>query len=584
MNKSLRQAINRAWIELGIFSIVLNLCQLVPPIYMMQVYDRVLPSGGIATLVYLSLIAGGALLFMAAIELVRSLYCQRMAIRFDAELGEACLKASLASPKAASGDVQPLRDLSAVRGFIASRGLANLLDLPFAPLFAMLLFFVHPLLCVVTVAGAAVLVVLVIANQYAARKAAGKAQAAQVSASLLAQALARSSEVVQSMGMLPNVTAQWGERFAEAALLQDRAAHANAIFSAISRAFRMALQLAILGVGAVLVIRGEMTAGMIFASSIISGRTLQPIDQLVGGWRQLFDTRKAWDRLIGAVELEERSRAAATVVLPSVLGRVTAQDLLFLPANSTAGASPVIKRVSLDIRAGEAVAILGPSGAGKSTLARMLAGAAIPTAGRVLLDGGDYTNWNAGQLGAAVGYLPQDVHLLPGTIAENIARFDPLASDDTITAAAAAAEAHEMITGLSGGYQTAVSPADGALSGGMRQRVGLARALFGDPKVLVLDEPNSNLDTGGEMALNAALATARRKGQTVIIVTHRPSIVARCDRAVVLDRGAVVSVGPAVETLHRLALGAERRGAMATVGSASAGPAEERSAVSGARG
>lgn len=564
MNRSLtgtaafRRRLRRAWVDVAIFSTVINVFLLVPSIYMMQVYDRVLPSASISTLVYLSLIAVGSLAFLALMDMVRAIYCQRVAMSLDRDLGGAAFLASINSPRAERGDTEALRDLSTVRTFIASRGLANLTDLPFAPLFIILLFFVHPVLSFVTIGGAVVMVLLVVANQFAARGMNGKAQEVSVSANLLAQSFARHADTVRGMGMIDHVTGVWGKRFAESSLLQDRASIVNSIFSGSSRTLRMALQLAILGTGAVLVMKGEMTAGMIFASSTISGRALQPIDQLVAGWRQVIEARKAWGRLNTAIATVEDLNEPR-VRLPEPQGRVSVKDLVWTPPQTVAGAAPVIKRLNFEILPGEVVALLGPSGAGKSTLARLLAGIVRPSAGTVALDGADYRTWDAHQLGGYIGYLAQDVQLLPGSIAQNIARFDPAATDEGITGAALRAEAHALVTVQKQGYQTVVS-AGNALSGGTRQRIGLARAFYGNPKLLILDEPNANLDADGEAALEKALVQAKEAGTTIVIITHRPAIVLRCDKAMVLRDGAVDAFGPASEVLRRLAGNGARSG------------------------
>ena len=552
MSTDVRRHLRRAWVEVIFFSVLINLFLLVPSIYMMQVYDRVLPSASIPTLVYLSLIALGALIFLATLDAVRAVYCQRVALSLDKHLGEDAFIAAISSQKAAIGDIQPLRDLATARSFVASKGLTNVIDLPFAPIFAVILYFIHPVLCLVTVAGASVMGLMVVVSHYAARGAAGKAQEAAVSANLLAQAFTRNRETVQGMGMIGHVTETWGKRFADAANLQDSASAINAIFAGSSRTLRMVLQLAILGTGAVLVLQGQMTAGMIFASSTISGRALQPIDQLVAGWRQVVDARKAWKRL-GSVISRVREHRANRLILPEPEGRLTVRSLIWSPAQVRAEASAaIIKDVSFDLKPGESLAILGPSGAGKSSLARLLAGVAEPTGGTIALDGADFPTWDRKQLGGYIGYLAQDVQLLPGTIAENIARFDDTAADSDITDAAARAQAHTLISGLKQGYQTTMEASGGALSGGTRQRIGLARAFFGKPKLLILDEPNSNLDAEGEAALEKALLQAKAGGTTVIIVTHRPAIVLKCDKALVLRNGAVEAFGSATEILQRL--------------------------------
>lgn len=546
----IRQPLRKAWLNIVIFSIAINIFLLVPSIYMMQVYDRVLPAASVPTLIYLSLIAMASLVFLGTMDVARSVYCQRAALSLDRRFGGLAFLASMGSPKAPLGDTSALRDLNSVRNFIASRGLANLVDLPFAPLFMALLFFVHPILCLVTVCGAFLMLLFVAANHFGARRASAKAQEVSVLSGLLAQAFTRNADTVHGMGMTRSIVENWGGRYAESAMLQDKVSLINAIFSGASRTLRMGLQLAILCAGAVLVMAGEMTAGMIFASSIISGRALQPIDQLVGGWKQIIEARKAWHRL--DIELRAVQAAAATrLQLPKPLGKLSVRDLVWSPPHS-ADRAPVLKRLSFDIMPGEVVALLGPSGAGKSTLARILAGVLCPTSGAVSMDEADYKTWNPEQLGREIGYLAQDVQLLPGTIAQNIARFEVEASDTSITSAASRAEAHALIATQRHGYQTMIGAGGSVLSGGTSQRIGLARALFGEPKILVLDEPNANLDAEGDAALEKVLLRAKASGTTIIIVTHRQSIVLRCDKALVLREGAIEIFAPAAEVLQHL--------------------------------
>ncbi|MBX5214018.1 type I secretion system permease/ATPase [Rhizobium sp. NLR10a] len=545
MKKTNMYSLSRAGWGLFVFSVAINVFLLVPSIYMMQIYDRVLPSNSTPTLVYLSILGALSLLFLAALDIVRTIFCQRLAIALDRNLASKTFSASLASSRASAGDSQPLRDLSTARTFIASRGLSNLIDLPFAPLFMVLLAFVHPLLCLVTVIGAAILLLLVLVNQVVSRSASSKAQEASIAASLQAQAFARSADTIHGMGMMRNVTAEWGTNFAEAVVTQDRASISTAVFSGTSRVFRMALQLGILAAGAFLVMRHEMTAGMIFASSTLSGRALQPIDQLVAGWKQVIDARKAWTRLKKTLH-EASSDIAVKTKLPAPLGRVSATKVSWSPPGMPE--SPVVKELSFDVREGQMIAIIGPSGSGKSTVARLIAGIITPQSGEIRADGCDYRNWDNEQLGSLIGYIAQDVQLLPGTIAQNISRFDRSATDDEITAAALKSEAHSTILTQAQGYQTSLFGVGASLSGGARQRIGLARAFFRTPKILVLDEPNSNLDAEGEAALERALINARANGTTIFIVTHRPSIVLKCDLVMVLKNGAMESFGP-VESL-----------------------------------
>ncbi|WP_233290846.1 type I secretion system permease/ATPase [Shinella sp. PSBB067] len=548
-----RRTLHRAWLEIAIFSVLMNVLLLVPSLYMMQIYDRVLPAASIPTLVYLSLIAVAALALMALLDIVRSIYCQRVGLSLERNFGSASFMATLSSARAKHGEIQPLRDLATVRAFIASRGLTNLIDLPFAPLFIILLYLIHPVLSLVTTAGALVLIIVVVANQFAARRSITQSLGEARVANSLAQAFVGSADTIRGLGMLMNVSEVWGRKFAEAALSQDRATSINSIFAGISRASRMALQLAILGSGAALVMAGELTGGMIFASSIISGRALQPIDQLIAGWKQVVEARAAWKRLNEAT-VAVAAAHIDRIRLPDPLGKISVRDLLWAPPGT--GGLPIIKRISFEVRAGEVIAILGPSSAGKSTLVKLLAGALRPTAGSIFLDEADYKTWDEHQLGSQIGYLPQEVQLLPGTIAANISRFDLDASDSEIIGAAQRAEAHALISAQKDGYQTSLSSSDTSLSGGVRQRVGLARAFFRNPKVLILDEPNSNLDADGEAALDRAIVAAKAAGNTILIVTHRPGIIARCDKALVMREGSVEVFGPAPEVLERLSAAA----------------------------
>lgn len=548
----LKMIMRRALIDIGVYSLMINLLLLVMPLYLLQVYDRVLPSASMETLVFLSLIAVGALVFLGLMEIVRSLYAQRVALSFDRNVGSTVF-ASLFDPKrAAAGDIQPLRDLATIRNFIGSKGLTTLFDLPFAPLFVVLLFFIHPVLFWITLAGAAVMLLIMFANQTAAAGSGLKAAEQSAAANLAAQAFARNVDSLRAMGMLSNATEFWGGRFAESLRSQGQAASVNATFSGVSRATRMMLQLAILGVGALLVLRGEMTAGMIFASSIISGRALQPLDQLIGGWRQTVDARQAWHRLKNVTEHRPDS-ASRKIELPTPKGAVTARNLVFAAPGAVPGADPILKRISFAIEAGEAVALIGPSRAGKTTLARLLVGAAAPTGGTVKIDGADLMTWDEEQLGRHIGYLAQDVQLFPGTIADNISRFAINPDDAEIIAAAQRAHAHELILAQRAGYQTEVGPAGAMLSGGERQRIGLARAFYGAPTILVLDEPNANLDSDGEEALGKALEEARNVSTTIIVITHRMPIAARCDRVMVLREGMIEAFGPSGEVLRNVA-------------------------------
>lgn len=543
---SLRSVMMRGIVDVGVFSSLINVLLLVIPIYLLQIYDRVLPSSSIDTLFFLSAISVVALGFLGALDAIRSIYAQRVAAAVERKLGSTTFAASLADNRHA-GSTSPLRDLASVCAFIRSRGAAVLFDLPFAPLFLAVLYLIHPVLFWLTLAGAVLLIALVTANQLAVGRNDALSAERSTAASLCEQVFSRNVETLHAMGMVRNATEVWGRHFSEAMGFHDRSSTANAIFSGTSRAVRMMLQLAILGVGAWLVLRGEMTAGLIFASSLVSSRALQPLDQLIGYWRQIIDARRSWKRLENA--LSARPAPVRKLKLPAPTGTLSAKDLIFIAPNASAGSEPIIKRLNFHIGAGEAVAIVGPSGAGKSTLTKLLVGALQPTSGSVKIDGADLRAWDENQIGRHVGYLAQEVELFPGTIAENIARFELEADESGIIEAAKRARAHELILAQQDGYQTGLGPSGRMLSGGERQRIGLARAFYRNPRLLVLDEPNAHLDGKDEAALEDMLSAARKEGGTIIVITHRPSIAVTCDRVMLLRDGLIEAFGPPSEVL-----------------------------------
>ncbi len=562
--QGLRPVFMRAIADIGVFSLLINVLLLVIPLYLLQVYDRVLPSSSVETLLYLSAMAVVALAFLGLLDAVRAIYTQRVAATVDEKLGAAAFAASLGA-KHAGGGLSPLRDLASVCAFIRSRGVAVLFDLPVAPVFLALLYLIHPVLFWLTLAGVVLLFLLVVANQLAIGRNDALSAERSAAASQAEQAFARNAETLRAMGMVRAAAETWGRHVAEALTLHDRSSSANAIFSAASRALRMMLQLAILGAGAWLVLRGQMTAGMIFASSLVSSRALQPLDQLIGSWRQIVDARRSWKRLETA--LAARPAEARKLALPDPSGAITAQDLFFIAPNAAFGTEPILKRLNFVIGAGEAVAIIGPSGAGKSTLAKLLVGALQPTGGSIRIDGADLRSWDENQLGKHVGYLAQEVELFPGSIAQNVARFGPDADDPAIVEAARRAGAHELILARRDGYQATIGPSGTTLSGGERQRIGLARAFYGNPRILVLDEPSTHLDGSGEAALEGVLSAAKDAGVTAIVITHRPSIAAACDRVMLLRGGVVETFGPGSDVLRQSTAGkglAPQRNTMVT--------------------
>jgi PrtD family type I secretion system ABC transporter len=550
MNKdAIRKFLLRGMIDIGIISFVISILLLTQPIYMLQVYDRVLPSSSLNTLAFLSVITLAAIIVLGLLEVFRQLYASRLAIRLESELGASAFLAGAHSQNAEIGDTQPLRDLATVRNFISSRILQSLFDLPFVPIFLLLLIFIHPYLFLLTLAGLAIVALVAWANQSGVEDSGKKTSENSMRAMASAQAFTRSAETIRAMGMTRNTVGIWGKAEADALRSIDETTAINAWYGGLSRSIRLLLQIAIMGVGAWLVIDGKMTPGMIFATTMISGRALQPIDQLVAGWRQIFDARLAWDRLQKALSNSEAQMAPKTD-LPSPTGELMVENLIYIPPGRKA-AEPLIKRLTFRIPAGTSVGLIGPSGAGKSTLARLICGAIDPTQGNIRIDKADIKQWDRDRLGKHIGYLAQDADLLPGTVAQNIARFSPDASDESIVLAAKKAQVHDMILGLPGGYGALLGPGGMALSGGQRQRIGLARAFFGNPKLLVLDEPNSNLDAEGDAALDRALQQAKADRITVVLVTQRKSSADKLDNLMIVRDGQIEDYGPREKVIEK---------------------------------
>jgi ATP-binding cassette subfamily C protein len=541
-------------IEIGIFSAATNALLLVMPLYLLQIYDRVLPAASMSTLTYITLLAFAALLVLGMLEIIRSYYADKVAARLDTEIGADAFVTSMTGPRAALGDVQPLRDLATIRSFVNSRALFFLFDLPFSPIFILLIYLIHPVLFLVTLIGAVVLVGVAVANQKATAKPGQKAADSMMMSMNMAQSFGRNYETVRALGMVTNVIEVWGNKFAESLNISAKASRRNAVYGGASRTLRMVLQNGIMCAGAYLVLKNEMTAGMIFASSIISGRALQPLDQIIGGWRQVIDAGRAWKRL-RSIDLAAATANRDSVELPELKGAVSVEGLVYFPPDAERSSDPLIKKISFRVEPGETVAIIGPSRAGKSTLARLMVGAIKPHSGVIRLDGADIQNFDPDQLGRHIGYLSQEVELFPGTIAENISRFDPDADDAAIVRAAEYAETHRLVLSQKNGYATQIGATGVRLSGGERQRIGLARAFYGEPKVMMLDEPNANLDAEGEQALERAVLNAKQRGTTVILITHRPSIAAKCDRVLMLREGQIEMFGPAQDVLQKLAQG-----------------------------
>ncbi|MEW5729520.1 MAG: type I secretion system permease/ATPase [Pseudomonadota bacterium] len=533
----------------AVFSLVANLLLFVAPLYMLQVYDRVLASRSESTLVMLTLIAAFLLAILGFVEAVRSRVLVRAGARLDMELaGRAfagVFEAARKQPGSASGQV--LRDLDSVRDFATGPALVVFCDAPWAPLFIIAAFILHPLLGAVTLAGGVIIFALAVVNEISTRKALKDASAVTANAAAFAEASLRNSEVLHAMGMMPGVSERWMARHRTALALQAQAADRAGTLLAVSKFIRMFLQSAILGVGAWLALENAVTGGAIIAGSILMGRALAPIEMAVGHWKSFVGFRGAYARLDEL--LAKTAQGPARMELPRPQGAVSVERVYAVPPGSS---TAVLKGVSFKLEPGEVLGVVGPSAAGKSTLARVLMGVWPAGAGVVRLDGANLGDWPRDEVGPALGYLPQDVELFDGTVAENIARFGDIDAARVVEAAARAG-VHEIILGLPDGYDTRIGDGGRVLSGGQRQRIALARALYGDPAFVVLDEPNSNLDTAGEQALVEAVLGLKERRATTVVVTHRLSILASVDKILVLNAGEVELFGSRDEVLSRLA-------------------------------
>ena len=540
--------IRKAIIDIGIFSFGVNALMLVMPLYMLQIYDRVLNSASIDTLVFLSIIAGFALVILGALEAVRSMYGTRIANRLDFAYSRPAMLSAMKNAGTTGNEMRIVRDLAQVRNFLNSRLAFIVFDLPFAPLFIGVLYFIHPLLFWITLGGVVVLVLLALANQWASDRAGKSAKSADALSQISAQSLLRNAESLRALGMTDNALRVWESHQLDNVGSSDQRARVSSFMTGLSRTIRMGLQITVLGVGAYLVLNQQMTAGMIFAASIISGKGLQPIDQVIGSWRQIVDCIVAWGNMRKQIVLKQPQ--AVHTDFPAPAGRVTAENLIYFP-RKTKGAPAVVKGVSFNIPAGTSLGVLGKSGAGKSTLMRLLAGAIEPSSGVVRLDNNDLKNWDPEKLGRHLGYVEQRVELLPGTIAQNIARFDANVDDADVIAAANAAHIARTIEALPESYQTIVGPGGQQLSGGEMQQIGLARAFYGDPQILLLDEPNSNLDPEARTQFDKAIIAAREAGKTIVIITQRDEILKHVDVLLALKDGKILDIGTRDDVLER---------------------------------
>lgn len=563
-----------------------NILILSVPIYLFQISNRVLTSRSTDTLAMLTIVVVGAIAVQASLDALRRFVLMRTAVDVSASLGGPVLAAAAQASLHSNGrEYQVLGDLNSLRAFLVSGTLLAFLDVPFTPMFLLVIFLIHPHLGAIVITTALILALFAWINQKVTSEGFRDANAAQSRANLHLESMSRNSQIINAMAMIPEAVRIWGADMVRSLTAQVKAQDRNIITSALSRFFRLLAQIGMLGWGAWLALEGELTGGMVIAASIVAGRALAPIEGSIEGWNSFLIARGAYDRV--SALLSRSAQRNDKLRLPNPEGRLDVERLLYVPAGTK---HVVLNALTFSLGAGENLAVIGNSGAGKTTLGKMLVGSLLPTSGAVRLDLMDLRNWEPRQLGEIVGYLPQDVQLFPGTIKANIARMRPEATDEEIHRAAVLADVHQMIASLPQGYETMVA-ADGApLSGGQKQRIGLARAFFGNPKFLVLDEPNSNLDTNGDRALVRALGHARANGITAVVITQKPALLTAVDKIMALDNGKISMFGWRDQVLAelqkkkkakaaRLAAAKAKAGVSAAAGSANNAPAATEGAL-----
>ncbi len=537
-----------AWLlwAIALFSAAVNALMLTGPLYMLQVYDRVLGSGSEETLLALSALVAFLFLIMGVLEFARGRIAARFGARLQVSLDSRVFSAALMQAKRTGHTQSGLRDLAAVQRLAASPVMMALFDLPWTPLFLAAIFVFHPWLGWLAVAGGLGLIAVAAINQSVSHTAITNAGWASHDADRMAEDMQAEAELIRSLGMQRAAFVRWGRKRTHALAEGMRGADRVGAFMAVSRTFRLFLQSAILGLGAYLVLQAELTAGAMIAGSILLGRALAPIEQAIGQWALIAEAGQSWRRLRRLLTREQTD--PERMQLPKPQARLEVSQLTIIPPGSRIAA---LRGVSFRVDPGQAVGVIGPSGSGKSTLARAITAVWAPGAGQIKLDGATLDQYAPEALGGYIGYLPQSVSLFDGTIAENIARLSETPDGDRVTDAAKRAAAHEMILNLPDGYETQVSGVGATLSGGQIQRIGLARALYPDPVLLVLDEPNSALDNEGSLALNQAIHDIKADGRAVLIMAHRPSAIKECDKLLVLSSGQPTMFGPTRDVLRK---------------------------------
>ncbi|MGO3031046.1 type I secretion system permease/ATPase [Pseudomonas helleri] len=538
-------AYKRAFFNIGLFSAVINLLMLAPALYMLQVYDRVLASGNEMTLLMLTLMILGLFGLMGALEWVRSQVVIRLGTQMDMRLNQrvydAAFEAQLSTSSPAAG--QALNDLTSLRQFATGNALFAFFDAPWFPVYLWVIFMFSPWLGLLALGGAMMLMLLAWLNQRVSQGPLKAASELSVEATQQASAHLRNAEAIEAMGMLGTLRGHWLAEHTAFLAQQNLASEKTASVGAWSKGVRLALQSLVLGLGALLAVQGQITAGMMIAGSILMGRVLSPIDQLIGVWKQWTSARLAYQRLESL--LQAHPARPPRMALPVPRGELAVEQL---SASAPGTRRATLSNLSFTLHAGQVLGVIGPSGCGKSTLARLLVGVWQPLAGKVRLDGAQLSQWDKQQLGPHLGYLPQDIQLFAGTIAQNIARFAQVDADKVL-AAAQMAGVYSLILQMPEGYDTPLGDGGAGLSGGQKQRIGLARALYGLPALIVLDEPNANLDEAGEQALLQAIAQLKQLKRTLILITHKPNVLTLTDQLLILREGQLQAYGPTAKVL-----------------------------------
>lgn len=539
------------FVGIGLLSLPINILMLTGPLFMLQIYDRVLASGSVPTLVVLAGLAAGLYVFYGLLEGIRSRVLLRLGQRVDAQLSGTSFEVSVALPiyiGRKADQLDPMRDLEATRQFLVGPGPSAIFDIPWMPVYLGIIYMFHPVLGLVATGGAVIICVLIGLNEWVSRKPSAEANMHSVQRAAMVEQGRRNAEAVTAMGMMATLTDRWNAFNQTFLSKQRRAADTTNFFGTLIKAFRFMLQSGVLGVGAWLAIKQEITPGMMIAASIMTSRALAPVEQAVGQWRGFVAARQGFKRLRNIIESRPQEPERMELPLPSKT--LSVENLVSGPVDH-----PVLQNVSFKLEAGDGLGIIGPSGAGKTTLARTLVGVYPPMRGALRLDDADLFQWAPQRQGNFIGYLPQDIQLFAGTVAQNISRFAPDPSAEDIIKAAELADAHALIAGLPNGYDTDIGASGKTLSGGQMQRIALARALYGNPFLVVLDEPNSNLDSEGEVALTGAIKTMRASGSIVIVIAHRPSALAGVDKVLFMMEGRAQAFGPKDDVLKQVLAG-----------------------------